>query len=382
MHNEIGNLNTEFEAHDAPHALNLFFTGRCNLNCNYCFVEKEQQKNSTLSELSLRKSVDQFLAIPGGKKLISFNGGEPLLEWRLLKKIYSYAFKKAKSLDIFLDIVIVTNGTLLTQEIVDFFSEHGAILKISIDGDKQTHDAQRPFSGKSKKSTFELVMSNLENINWKGVSPSASMVFTPDSISKLNENIKFLSNQGFASIELYPELYAKWTNGELNILKKQLKELEKNYVESFKKNKPVFKNSLIDSVVNGVLVDKSKRCPNIQIDSSGNYYVCDKVMSLPLEKRSYYEIGNSKNGIDFSKREKVLRDIRKEIDNKSKLKCAKCGYQKYCFCPLQTYFEERDNFKKRDMECFCKVSKLLIGTCIRIATKLEYDKRFVQLYRF
>src|SRR5665647_190124 len=91
---KIKNINPK--AHDTPHALNLFFTGKCNLNCTYCFVNKAGQENRTLDEKSIKKSVDLLFEYPGKKKMLSFNGGEPLLEWSLLRRIHAYASEKAK----------------------------------------------------------------------------------------------------------------------------------------------------------------------------------------------------------------------------------------------------------------------------------------------
>jgi uncharacterized protein len=132
-----------------PKSFNIFITEKCNLNCKYCFVSKQLQ-NHKLNFISLKKAIDIFLNLPGEKKTISFNGGEPLIEYSLLKKTYIYAQQQAQKKNIYLDIAVMTNGTLLNKEKCFFFEKNKTIVKVSIDGDKNFHDLNRPFKKNPK----------------------------------------------------------------------------------------------------------------------------------------------------------------------------------------------------------------------------------------
>ncbi len=369
---------------DVPVALNLFFTGKCNLNCTYCFVDKRGQEKKTLDEKSIKKSIDELFCYPGKRKVISFNGGEPLLEWDLLKRIHLYAYKKARREQLALDIVVVSNGTLLRQEMVDFFIKYKTILKVSVDGKKETHDKQRPLLRGSSKSTFDLVMKNIQEINWKGMPVAASVVFTPQSLDSFAENIDFLAKKNFSFVEIYPDIHAVWGKGDIIKLKKALKKFEQYYIESFKNGEAVFKNSLLDGIVNDVRLEKNESCVNVQADCAGNYYVCDKVLSLPAEKRGEYEIGNIRDGLADAQRLRLLSGLRAEIKKSAGLKCQACQYERYCFCPIGSYIFHKFE-KKRNLgfwKNFCQVSGIIIGTYVNIAKELEYNERFVELYRF
>lgn len=367
---------------DTPRALNLFFTGTCNLNCSYCFVNRNGQEQSVLDEGLMRKNIDRLFEYPGKRKVLSFNGGEPLTRWPLLRRVHLYAYGEARKRGLSLDIVVVSNGTLLTQEMVDFFVRYGTILKISIDGDRETHDRQRPFlSGDG--STFDTVMRNLTGLDWKGLPVAASLVFTPESVGGLVDNVAFLAERGFRFVEIYPDIHARWDNRGIADLGKALAAFERLYIDAFRTGKPVFKNSLLDSIVNDVRVGKTRSCPNIQMDPDGDFYVCDKVMSLPREERVPYRTGDADSGPDDARRSELLERFRAEIRGTSGLGCSSCEYEKYCFCPIGSHIayrsgSERDpDFWKR----FCQVSKAMIGTYVRIAEKLEYDERFVAMYR-
>lgn len=372
---------------DNPYALNLFFTGKCNLNCRYCFVDKTNQENLTLDEKSLKKSVDLLLSYPGKKKTISFNGGEPTLEFPLVKKIYNYARKKAREKGIILDVAVMTNGTLLNQKMMDYFIKNQTILKISIDGNKLTHDKNRPFKVNSKASSFDKVMENLAKINTGKLQVAASLVFTPKNLDHFLENIKFLNKHSFYYIEFYPDLYAEWREPDLQKFKKVFRQFEAYYLKLFHGNKKqkVFKNSLLDTIVNDVETEKMENCGKIHVNAIGEFYACDKVFSLGSKERKRYVIGNVKSGLDKQKREGVLQDIREDFFAKSGLKCRKCRYYKYCFCPIGHYIYFTTVKKGNNAnfwQAFCFVSRVYAKTFLRIKGALRYNTAFARLYKY
>jgi len=376
--------NTEI-VNDTPYALNLFFTGKCNLNCHYCFVKKEGIENSTLDEKSLKKSVDLLFSYPGKKKTISFNGGEPTLEWPLVKKIYEYARKEAKKRGIILDVAVMTNGTFLNQEMIDYFIKNKTIVKISIDGDKITHDQNRPFKINPQLSSFDTIIENINRINSGNLRLAASMVFTPRNISRFLENITFLNSKKFYYIEFYPDLYARWGKSDLEKLKKIFKKFESYYIDLFKNNKKAFKNSLLDTFVNDIEIEKMEKCGKIHINPEGEFYVCDKVFSLDSQKRKNYIIGDIENEIDNEKRIFFLKRLREDFFAESKLNCKKCKYYKYCFCPVGQYIYFKENKKNVSgdfWQSFCCISRAYNETFLRIKKALKYNPNFVKLYKY
>lgn len=373
------------KGNDSPYALNLFFTGKCNLNCRYCFVNKEGLGNATLDENSLKKAVDILFSYPGKKKTISFNGGEPTLEWPLVKKIYEYARKEAEKRGIILDVAVMTNGTRLNQEMIDYFIKNKTIVKISIDGDKITHDQNRPFRINPRLSSFDKIIENIDNLKIGNLHLAASMVFTPQNIDHFLENIKFLNSKSFYYVEFYPDLYAKWGKSDLEKLKKIFKKFESYYIDLFKNNKKAFKNSLLDTFVNDVEIEKMEKCGKIHINALGEFYVCDKVFSLEPQKRKNYIIGDIENEIDSEKRISFLKRLREDFFAESKLNCKKCKYYKYCFCPVGHYIyfkENKKNVSDDFWQSFCYVSRAYNETFLRIKKALKYSPNFVRLYKY
>ena len=122
----------------------LCLTHNCNLDCIYCY-----QKHDTGVRMSFdtaKKVIDWiFLNIPSDTKGIEFGfiGGEPLLEFKLIKDIVDYV--RAKDTEEQYIFYATTNGTVLTEEMKKWFEEnrHQFVLGLSLDGLKETHDYNR-----------------------------------------------------------------------------------------------------------------------------------------------------------------------------------------------------------------------------------------------
>ena len=370
---------------DIPQVLNIFFPGKCNLQCKYCFVYKEEKYFNAIDRTAINKAVDIFLAYPGRKKTLSFNGGEPLLEWELIKKIHAYAKEQAKKRGIFLEVSIVTNGTLLKQSHVDFFIKHRVSARISIDGDRETHDKHRPFKEGNGRSSFDVVMKNIQELKGGQFQFSVAMVFGPATVGNLLCNIKFFQQKGFRQIDFYPEIYATWDERKITELRNEADKIAKYYISLFSTQDNVgFKISMLDAILNGLNVGKQEFCGKIQVDTQGNFFACDKIFSLPREKRGKCAIGDVGIGVNNEKRQEILNVLRKEFFCRTTLGCEHCKLKKYCFCPVGQYLYMKDDIAANPLfwQSFCAVSKILINMNLNIIKKLEYNESFVMLNRF
>ncbi|MDF2989337.1 MAG: Radical domain protein, partial [Eubacterium sp.] len=95
---------------------------------------------------------------------IGFYGGEPLIEFELIKKciLYVESISEGKNLM----FTMTTNGTLLKEEIVRFLEEHGVVIRISLDGPKEVHDRSRKFAFNNFGS-FDKIIENVNMIKDK-----------------------------------------------------------------------------------------------------------------------------------------------------------------------------------------------------------------------
>lgn len=145
----------------------LGLTERCNLDCSYCcysgrFEGQRTHGNRVMSLETAKKAIRQLLdqqPARKGRSPITFYGGEPLLEFDLLRQCVEFAEQDAAERGKQVRFSITTNGTLMNDEVVDFLVEHDFLVLVSLDGCREAHDRYRVFP--NGKGSFDLVLRNL-----------------------------------------------------------------------------------------------------------------------------------------------------------------------------------------------------------------------------
>jgi uncharacterized protein len=365
-------------------------TKRCNLKCSYCFVDKDSAKTRESDVSSLKRAINFFLAPPNSYKTISFNGGEPIVRFGKVRKLYQY-IQNQNNEKTKLVVAVMSNGTLLNKSRYEFLKKNRIILKVSIDGRKKIHDYNRPFKLKRYGSSYDRIVSNLrqfhnhESGEHKVV--CASLVFTPVTVKNLLDNIRSLWKLGFDYIDFYPDLYGQWSQGELNNTESAFREFSDFYCsifESAQDRASVFGNSLLHTFVAERDLYKPILCGKVHLDWNGNFYYCDKVFSLPETKRKEFVIGDSHKGFDNRLRLRLLKQKRNELKKITGKDCSLCKYVKYCFCPVghYIYFSAQGLDFKQYFPQFCSLSQIYIRSFLGIIRKLKQHPLFVKSYGF
>lgn len=193
--------------------ITLELTESCNLRCKYCIYQDFNASyrgygNRNMSFETAKSAIDLLIKcsdeLEEDKKLIvTFYGGEPLLQFDLIKQCVAYAESQDVSHEWLFSIT--TNCTLLSEEMIAFFAEKGFTLTASIDGDKEIHDANRV--SPSGSGSFDLAIQNLKKLalaykehGVEGPHISINSVITPPyDFEKLNRIQNF-----FSSLEWLP----------------------------------------------------------------------------------------------------------------------------------------------------------------------------------
>lgn len=121
----------------------------CNLRCKYCFAGTGDfgGKRELMSAETGKKAID--FAIAGSRRRhnleIDLFGGEPLMNFGVVKEIITYARKREKEADKNIKLTLTTNGTLLNDESIKFLNDNRVMVVLSLDGGRQMHDEMRPF---------------------------------------------------------------------------------------------------------------------------------------------------------------------------------------------------------------------------------------------
>jgi His-Xaa-Ser system radical SAM maturase HxsB len=126
----------------------LVVTLRCNETCIYCHASRANmdQVETDMSKETAEKAVDIILASTNHFVTIEFQGGEPLVNFEVVKHVVEYALKKNADIGKRLEFTMVSNMALMTEEKLDFLLEHKVQLCTSIDGPEKLHNSQRKLS--------------------------------------------------------------------------------------------------------------------------------------------------------------------------------------------------------------------------------------------
>lgn len=128
-------------------ALCLNVAHTCNLDCDYCFASqgKYHGERAIMSLDVAKKAIDFLIENSGHHKNldIDFFGGEPMLNWEVVKETVAYANSLAEANNKVLRFTFTTNGLLLNEEVGDFLNKHMHNVVLSLDGRKEVHDRLR-----------------------------------------------------------------------------------------------------------------------------------------------------------------------------------------------------------------------------------------------
>lgn len=171
-----------------PYQLSLLITERCNLRCSYCYCDK--RRTTTMPFSTACQAIDDAMAAHTDRPLrILLMGGEPFLEFGLIKDIVEYVRLNYTGRDVF--VKTVTNGTLVHSEVQQWLLANRDLFhtSLSLDGRRETHNRNRCGSYDSIDIGFFLraYSGNAE----------ASMVACPENMDHLAEDVIVLQEQGF-----------------------------------------------------------------------------------------------------------------------------------------------------------------------------------------
>lgn len=174
-------------------SLSIIPTYNCNFSCEYCFVKKD---NSIMQEHIIEdilKFIEKKFKEGVSKLLVTWIGGEPLIAFEIIKKISNEIIKLSSKYNCVFKAYLITNGSLLSQEIVNQFSSLNINgLQITIDGDEEVHNINREMIiGNSYKS----ILKNLEKINFSGINLSVRMNLDKNNVNHLNKLIKEIKDK-------------------------------------------------------------------------------------------------------------------------------------------------------------------------------------------
>lgn len=187
-------LRSPEDISDKVLGLYLFLSQECNLKCAYCYGgEGEYGHKGLMNEDTLKNTFKTFFDGTGDGHFITFFGGEPLLNFPVMKKTADLADEYRRESKGDISFAIVTNGTICNPEIKEFFRSHIKDVTFSLDGTKELNDSQR--MSKSGASVHDAASANIRELtddatfNW-----AFRTIVTRNSHDKVDEIYEHLDS--------------------------------------------------------------------------------------------------------------------------------------------------------------------------------------------
>ena len=147
-------------------AMCLHIAHDCNLACKYCFAEEgEYHGRRALMTYDVGKKALDFLIANSGNRRnleVDFFGGEPLMNWQVVKDLVAYGREQEKIHDKHFRFTVTTNGVLLDGEIQEFINQEMDNVVLSLDGRREVNDRMRPF--RNGKGSYDLIVPKFQEL--------------------------------------------------------------------------------------------------------------------------------------------------------------------------------------------------------------------------
>ena len=178
-------------------------TLQCNFACDYCFQGDHGDYNKFAEKMSLESArnvvawIEKRLdEVRPEKFVLTLFGGEPLLNLPVAYYLAEQCHAACTERGVDQGISVITNGLLLTPEVVDRLTPYGLYgVKITLDGDRDTHNRMRPLRG--RQGTFDKIVENVRRVADK-VPITIGGNFDESSVESYPALLDFLREQEFA----------------------------------------------------------------------------------------------------------------------------------------------------------------------------------------
>ncbi|AQS60029.1 radical SAM/SPASM domain-containing protein [Desulforamulus ferrireducens] len=280
-------------------AIELNVTFNCNLTCEYCFIHCKSPEER-MSFATAKKAIDLLMdkAI-FSNVVITLIGGEPLLEFGLIKEIVPYALRRAKEKNLAITWALTTNGTLLNEEMLRFFSQNHINILLSIDGGQETHDRYR--RTRNGEGTWQKIANLIPLIKkyqpWLG----ARMTVSKEAINTMRQDFHQIVQLGINQLIIAPAQGAEpWHLEQIERYGKNMVKILEDYHNYQRQGKALFIEEFEKDDRERLGWGCRAGSTSLAIAPNGDISPCSKLLGL-TDKAGRYIVGNVHTGLDAKK---------------------------------------------------------------------------------
>ena len=315
-------------------ALCLHVAHTCNLNCSYCFASqgKYHGERAVMSLEVGKQAIDFLIANSQGRHNleVDFFGGEPLMNWEVVKDIVKYARSIEKENGKNFRFTLTTNGMLIDDEVIDFSNREMSNVVLSLDGRREIHDRYRvDYAG---NGSWEKVVPKFQKfVKARGdKSYYIRGTFThanPDFL----KDIKCMLDLGFTELSMEPVVCAPGdpeglTGSDIEIVKQQYEELAQLMLERHREGRDfTFYHYMIDLKGGPCIYKRISGCGSgteyMAVTPWGDLYPCHQFVG-----EEGYKLGDIYSGVTNAARQEEFRSC----NVYTRPECADCWAKLWC----------------------------------------------------
>lgn len=359
-------------------ALCLHVAHTCNLNCEYCFASQgKYHGDRALMSFEVGKRALDFLIENSGTRRnleVDFFGGEPLMNWDVVKELVSYARVQEKIHNKNFRFTLTTNGMLIDDDVIEFSNREMSNVVLSLDGRKDVHDRLRvDYMG---RGSYDTIVPKFQEFVKRRGGKNYYMrgTFTHKNVDFTND-IFHMADLGFTELSMEPvvcspEDASALTQEDLPILFEQYEILAKEMIKRKKNgNGFTFYHYMLDLTHGPCIYKRISGCGSgteyMAVTPTGDLYPCHQFVG-----DTKYLLGNIYDGV-----------TNKEIQNEFKLcnayarpECNDCWAKLYCSggCAANSY--HASGKITGIYEYGCELFKKRIECAVMIQVAENYDK--------
>ncbi len=315
-------------------ALCFHIAHTCNLTCDYCFASQgKYHGDKAFMSLEVGKGAIDFLIANSGARRnleVDFFGGEPLMNWEVVKQIVMYAREQEKIHNKNFRFTLTTNGMLINDDVIEFANKEMHNVVLSLDGRKEVHDSLRKTAG--GKGSYDTIVPKFKEFVEKREGKGYYMrgTFTHNNVD-FTKDVLHMADLGFTELSMEPVVcdekdpYAL-TEEDLPELFRQYEILATEMIKRKKEGKGfTFYHYILDLKGGPCIYKRVTGCGSgteyLAVTPWGELYPCHQFVG-----DSEYSMGNVWDGITKTD----LRDEFKECNVYSRQECRDCWARLYC----------------------------------------------------
>ncbi|MGE7693623.1 PapB family radical SAM/SPASM ranthipeptide maturase [Lysinibacillus sp. NPDC094177] len=308
-------------------ALTLMMVQECNLRCKYCYAGDGEYNEKGRMSIKTAKSTIDYLMVQSGERddlSIVFFGGEPLLNFSVIKQTVEYAKLQAKLHNKKIGFSMTCNGTLINKEITKYILENNIAVQVSVDGNQDEHDFNR-FYG-NKKGSYDVIINRTKELReQKQLGVRATI--TPENVD-LVEIYNHLFELNFRSIYAAPAIQM-FSEEQFTDLSESYNTLI-SYFEELVNNKEYYKAVKLNNIMKNlerihIGHESTYFCGAevnfLAVDINGDLYPCHRFVN-----NKEYKQGNIFEGINSISKSEFLAEA--HVSNR--LNCNNCWAKNLC----------------------------------------------------